>query len=153
MRTEGFRLTDSLGFLRLSDAAFGTGDASGSRAPDTFRFELTLTNTGLEPLQLDLTDRFFTLEDDRGKQADLRYFCCIARGELLAPGQSRRVLLFFRSTEWYGKGLNAHAIYLKVEGLLPDRARGVAIPHPRDRRLTQYRRPRFLGTISASCAR
>jgi hypothetical protein len=119
MRTEGFRLTDSLGFLRLTDAAFGTGDASASRAPDIFRFELTLTNTGGEPLQLDLTDRFFILEDDRGRRAELRYFCCIARGELLAPGQSRRVLLFFRSTEWYGKEVNAHAIYLKVEGLLP----------------------------------
>ena len=119
MRTEGFGLTDSLGFLRLTDAAFGTGDASGSRSPDTFRFELTLTNTAREPLQLDLTPRFFSLEDDRGERAELRYFCCPARGELLAPGQSRRILLFFRSTKWYGKGLNAHAIYLKVEGLLP----------------------------------
>jgi hypothetical protein len=119
MSTEGFGLTDSLGFLRLTGAAFGTGDASGSRSPDTFRFELTLTNTGREPLQLDLTSRFFSLEDDRGGRAELRYFCCPARGELLAPGQSRRILLFFRSTEWYGKELNAHAIYLKVEGLLP----------------------------------
>ena len=119
MRTEGFGLTDSLGFLRLTGAAFGAGDVSVSRAPDTFRFELTLTNTGREPLQLDLTPRFFSLEDDRGGRADLRYFCCPARGELLAPGQSRRILLFFRSTEWYGKELNAHAIYLKVEGLLP----------------------------------
>jgi hypothetical protein len=81
--------------------------------------ELRITNTAPAPIHLDLTERFFTLQDDHGRQATLRYFCCQARGDLLAPGESRTLLLFFRSTEWYGKEIGARRILLKVTGLLP----------------------------------
>jgi hypothetical protein len=111
-------LTDTLGFLRLTDAGFGSGDRTGA-APDLFKFELTLTNTTTEPIQLDLSDRFFSLSDDRGHRATLLYFCCAAQGELLSPSQARTLVLFFRSREWYGKELSAHAIQLRVAGLLP----------------------------------
>jgi hypothetical protein len=111
-------LTDTLGFLRLTDAGFGSGDQPGG-APDLFKFELTLTNTTPEPIQLDLSDRFFSLSDDRGHRATLLYFCCPAKGELLSPNQARTLVLFFQSREWYGKELSAHAIELRVAGLLP----------------------------------
>jgi hypothetical protein len=106
------------GFLTLVDAAYGTATPD-EHAPNIFRLEFRITNTASAPIHLDLTERFFTLEDDRGRQATLRYFCCRAQGELLAPGQSRSLLLFFHSSEWYGKEVGAHRILLKVTGLLP----------------------------------
>jgi hypothetical protein len=111
-------LADTLGFLRLTDAGFGSGGRPGG-APDLFKFELTLTNTTAEPIQLDLSDRFFSLSDDRGHRATLLYFCCAAQGELLSPNQARTLVLLFQSREWYGKELSAHAIQLRVAGLLP----------------------------------
>src|SRR5262245_20690300 len=111
-------LRDTHGFLTLVDAAYGT-TMPDEHAPNMFRLELRITNTASDPIHLHLTERFFTLEDDRGRQATLRYFCCRAQGELLAPGQSRSVLLFFYSSEWYGKEIGARRILLKVNGLLP----------------------------------
>ena len=111
-------LRDANGFLTLVDAAYGTATPD-EHAPNMFRLELRITNTASAPIHLDLTERFFSLEDDRGRQATLRYFCCRAQGDLLAPGQSRSVLLFFHSSEWYGKEIGAHRILLKVTGLLP----------------------------------
>lgn len=111
-------LTDSASFLRLTDASFGTADSTRS-APDVFRFELVLTNTTPAPVMLDLSDRFFALEDDRGRSAKLIFFCCPANGDLLPVSQSRTLVLYFQSSDWYGKGINAHVINLKVTGLLP----------------------------------
>jgi hypothetical protein len=112
-------LTDSVGFLRLVDAAFGTTDTTPGASPDVFRFELALTNTTASPLTLDLTARFFSLDDDRGRAARLIFFCCPARGSLLTPGQTRTLVIYFRSGEWYGKSVQAHLINLRVTGLLP----------------------------------
>lgn len=111
-------LTDTLGFLSLTDAGFGSAHQPGG-APDLFKFELTLTNTTADPIQLDLSDRFFSLSDDRGHRATLLYFCCAAQGDLLSPKQARTLVLFFQSGEWYGKELAAHVIELRVAGLLP----------------------------------
>lgn len=111
-------IRDPNGFLTLVDAAYGTARAD-ERAPNMFRLELRITNTAAAPIHLDLTERFFTLEDDRGRQAILRDFCCRAQGDLLASGQSRTVVLFFHSSEWYGKEIGARRILLKVTGLLP----------------------------------
>jgi hypothetical protein len=119
LRTAGFALRDTSTFLVVTDAAYGAGDPSRPRSPNTFRFELTITNTGTAPIQLDLTSRFFSLEDDQGRTGALRYFCCPATGDLLSPGQSRRVVLMFFSDQWYGKELRAHRILLRVQGLLP----------------------------------
>jgi hypothetical protein len=115
---QDFGLRDANGFLTLVDAAYGTA-TSDEHAPNTFRLELRITNTASAPIHLDLTERFFTLEDDRGRRATLLYFCCPAQGDLLAPGQSRGLLLFFHSSEWYGKEIGARRILLKVTGLLP----------------------------------
>lgn len=111
-------LEDADHFLTLTDASFGTATAEET-APNTFRFELTLTNSSANPIHLDLTSRFFALEDDQGRRAKLLHFYCAAHGELLAPHQSRRILLFFHSDGWYGKSLSAHRILLEVTGLLP----------------------------------
>jgi hypothetical protein len=111
-------LRDANGFLTLVDAAYGTATPD-ERAPNMFRLELRITNTASAPIHLDLTERFFTLQDDRGRPATLRHFCCRAQGELLGPGQSRSLLLFFHSSEWYGKEIGARRILLKVTGLLP----------------------------------
>ncbi len=115
---QDFDLRDTNAFLTLVDAAFGTA-TSDEHAPNTFRLELRITNTASAPIHLDLTERFFTLQDDHGRQATLRYFCCQARGDLLAPSESRTVLLFFHSSEWYGKEVGARRILFKVTGLLP----------------------------------
>jgi hypothetical protein len=113
----GIRLTDPAGFLRVTDFAFGA--AEGGRSPDIFKVEFVLTNTAAEPIRLDLTDRYFSLEDDRGQRAQLIYFCCAAQGEVLSPGQSRTASAFFNSPGWYGKEVAAHAILFHVQGLLP----------------------------------
>jgi hypothetical protein len=115
---------DSSTFLRLTDASFGTLDTLPGAAPSVFRFEFILTNTTGAPITLDLTSRFFTLDDDRGRAATLLFFCCPARGALLAPGQARTMVLYFESRDWYGKSVQAHLINLRVTGLLPiERAR------------------------------
>lgn len=115
---QDFGLQDTTRFLTLVDAAFGSATPH-EFGLDIFRLELRITNTTAAPIHLDLTSRFFSLEDDRGRRATLRHFCCRARGDLLEPGQSRSVLLFFHSSDWYGKAINAHRILLKVTGLLP----------------------------------
>ena len=111
-------LQDVPGFLTLVEAAYGTATPD-EHAPNMFKLELRITNTASAPIHLDLTERFFTLEDDHGRQATLRFFCCRAQGELLAAGQSRNLSLFFYSSEWYGKEVGARRILLKVTGLLP----------------------------------
>jgi hypothetical protein len=112
-------LTDSTGFLRLSDASYGTVGSTPGAGPDVFRFELILTNTTAAPLALDLSSRYFSLEDDRGRSATMLYFCCPAQGTVLAPRQSRTLVLYFRSREWYGKSVQAHLLSFRVTGLLP----------------------------------
>jgi hypothetical protein len=118
LSSQDLGLRDPNEFLTLVDAAYGTATPD-EHAPNVFRLELRITNTASAPIHLDLTERFFTLQDDRGRPATLRYFCCPAQGELLAPGQSRSLLLFFHSSEWYGKEIGARRILLKVTGLLP----------------------------------
>src|SRR5262245_25579144 len=61
---------DSSAFLRLTDASFGTVDTTRGSSPDVFRFELSLTNTTPDPILLDLSSRYFSLEDDQGHSAD-----------------------------------------------------------------------------------
>lgn len=112
-------LRDTLGFLKLTDAAYGTTNPAPGSAPDVFRFELTLTNTTAAPLTLDMASRYFSLDDDRGRAATLLYFCCPASGTLLPPGQSRTLILYFQSADWYGKSVQAHLINFRITGLLP----------------------------------
>lgn len=104
-------------FILLDEVAFGIlePDAGG------FSIRLVLRNTGEEPVILDLTERFFSLVDDRGQSAELVYFCCASRrGEILGEGQERIVQLYFRAPEgWFGKDLSADYILIRVDGLLP----------------------------------
>lgn len=103
-------------FIRLSRIAYGNFDSSG----DGFNIQLTIHNTGNKPLILDLSDRFFSLVDDQGRSADLVYFCCAAKGEILTAGQERTIQLFFRSPPgWAGKEISANYIFIRVDGLLP----------------------------------
>jgi hypothetical protein len=99
-------------FIKLSRVAFGNDH-------ETFSIQLTIKNTGTRPILLDLNDRYFTLDDDLGRTAALVYFCCDAKGESLAPGGERKVQLFFRSAQWYGKKIAAHSIFFRVHGFLP----------------------------------
>jgi hypothetical protein len=117
LQRDGLPLTDAPGFLRVTEFAFGSADGGGS--PDMFKVELVLTNTAADPIRLDLTDRYFSLEDDRGRRAELVYFCCEAHGTLLPPGQSRTAGAFFTTGEWYGKEVAARVILFRVQGLLP----------------------------------
>jgi len=104
-------------FIRLSNIDFGVLE------PDSpgFNIQLTLHNTNAEPLVLDLTDRFFSLVDDQGQEAELVYFCCASKqGELLGVGQERTIRLLFRGPSgWYGKNTSANYIFMRVDGLLP----------------------------------
>jgi hypothetical protein len=103
------------GFLTLTRMAYG-------HVPPTnqvFQVELTLKNTGATAILLDLSDRFFVLEDDKGRRAELLYFCCAANGDVLPAGAERTMQLFFRAEGWHGKNLGARWIFLRVNGLLP----------------------------------
>lgn len=103
-------------FLQLSRVALGDLDAGG-RAYDV---RLRLKNTSARPIQLDLTQRFFSFEDDQGRKAELVYFCCDAAEELLSPGQSRPFHVLFRSVPgWEGKELSAEFIFFRVRGVEP----------------------------------
>jgi hypothetical protein len=102
-------------FLRVTAVTFGRD--SGGR--QIFQITVTLKNTSTLPIQLDLTERFFGLVDNRGKEAKLAYFCCSARGDLLSPGQEREIQLFFEGSGWEGKSLSASYLLFRVQGLLP----------------------------------
>jgi hypothetical protein len=87
---------------------------------NAFNIMVAVTNTTAQPILLDLTPRFFNLEDDQGRKAELLYFCCKASGEPLGPGQQRQIQLLYRSPPgWEGKALAAHMIYFRISGLLP----------------------------------
>jgi TIR domain len=91
-----------------------------SNAYNAFNIMVALTNTTAQPILLDLTDRFFDLEDDQGRKAELLYFCCKASGEPLGTGQQRQIQLLYRSPPgWEGKALSAHMIHFRISGLLP----------------------------------
>jgi hypothetical protein len=104
-------------FLRLTSVALG-GD--GARVRNILQITVTLKNTKKDPIFLDLTERFFSLDDNAGNAATLLYFCCASRpGELLSPGQEREIQLFFQGGHWSGKHLAAQWIFFHVQGLLP----------------------------------
>ncbi|UCD80410.1 MAG: toll/interleukin-1 receptor domain-containing protein [Desulfobacterales bacterium] len=87
---------------------------------NAFNIMVAVTNTTAQPILLDLTHRFFDLEDDQGRKSELLYFCCKASGESLGPGQQRQIQLLYRSPPgWEGKSLSAHMIYFRISGLLP----------------------------------
>jgi hypothetical protein len=85
-----------------------------------FNVIVSVTNTSERPILLDLTQRFFELQDDQGRPAELFYFCCKASGETLGPGQQRQIQLLYRLPPgWVGKGLRVKTISFKITGLLP----------------------------------
>lgn len=104
-------------FIRLSSIDYGDLGSDGV----AFNIRLILHNTSDAPLVLDLTDRFFSMVDDQGQEAELIYFCCNSRvGELLGAGQERTMLLLFRAPpDWFGKNIAANYIFIRVDGLLP----------------------------------
>jgi hypothetical protein len=99
---------DRLAFGRVSDGAKG------------FSVKVSVINTTDQPILLDLTPRFFELVDDRGRPAELLYFCCEARGETLVPGERRQMHLIYRSVPgWEGKETTPGMIHFRISGLLP----------------------------------
>ena len=102
-------------FLTLSRQAYGIADKT-NRA---FQVDLAIKNTTRETILLDLNERFFSMADNNGRNADLIYFCCAAKGDTLPPGEERTVQLFFRDAGWHGKSVSASAIYFRVRGFLP----------------------------------
>lgn len=103
-------------FIRLSRIAYGELGPDGAG----FNIQLILHNTSNSPLLLDLSGRFFSLVDDQGQAAELVYFCCTSKGQILPAGQERTVQLFFRSPPgWSGKSISANYIFIRVNGLLP----------------------------------
>jgi len=96
--------------------------AFGGLPDDTSAWSITvsLQNTTQQPIQLDVTPRFFSLTDDQGQEAELVYFSGSARNELLAPRLRRMFQLIYRSPRgWEGKRVSAHEIRFHIEGLLP----------------------------------
>jgi hypothetical protein len=83
--------------------------------------DVVLKNETRRPIQVDVTERFFQLEDDRGRPAVLVFFCCRTRaGDVLTRGERREIRLIFRAAPgWQGKETRARRIYFKVRGLLP----------------------------------
>jgi hypothetical protein len=83
--------------------------------------DVAVVNTTPEPIALDISSRFFDMKDDRGRKADLVYFCCAAgAGDILGPGQSRQIQVIFRAPAgWHGKETQASRIDFHINGLLP----------------------------------
>jgi hypothetical protein len=103
-------------FLRLTSVALGN---DGQRH-NILQIIVTLKNTKKDPIFLDLTERFFSVDDTTGYAATLLYFCCASRpGELLSPGQEREIQLFFKAGAWSGKHVSRESIFFHVQGLLP----------------------------------
>jgi hypothetical protein len=102
--------------VRVNRIAFGTIMGKGA----AMSVDLAFTNAAAEAIRLDLTSRFFELQDDQGRKSELLYFCCRAAGEILGPGQERQIrLLFAAQPGWSGKATNARKIDFHVNGLLP----------------------------------
>lgn len=81
---------------------------------------VVIANTTSRPLPLDLTQRFFAMQDDRGRDAELVFFCCATSGEMLAIGQQRELRLIWAGAPgWSSKETGAGRIYFRVSGLLP----------------------------------
>lgn len=103
-------------FLQLTRVAFGEIDSSDL----AYSIELSIKNTGTEPILLDLTERFFSFVDEQGQAAELVYFCCASRGDLLSSGEERVVTLMFQALPgWVGKELSSNLVSFRVRGLLP----------------------------------
>jgi hypothetical protein len=105
------------GLLSVERVAFGrlTG------GEPALSIGVVLKNDTASPIQIDVNERFFQLEDDRGRVAPMVFFCCRTRsGDLLSSGESRGLKLIFEAAPgWEGKETRARRIYLKVRGLLP----------------------------------
>jgi hypothetical protein len=112
--------------VALERVAFGVV----SDSYPALNISLTISNVTGQPLLLDLTPRFFTLEDDRGRRAQLLYFCCEASGAMLGAGEQRQLQLIYKFLpDWQGKEITVQKIYFRVEGLLP-LVRGVWVIPP-----------------------
>jgi hypothetical protein len=106
---------DWTGAVRVDRMAFGTiGDEPAMSV------DVVFANRAAEPLRLDMTPRFFELRDDVGRKSEILYFCCRAAGDLLGPGEERKIQLIFSGQRgWEGKATNARGIAFHVNGLLP----------------------------------
>lgn len=102
-------------FLTLKRVAYGTADETNR----VFQVDVAIKNTSSETILLDLNARFFSMTDDKGRSAELIYFCCATKGGTLAPGAERIVNLFFRDVGWQGKSVSANSIQFRVQGFLP----------------------------------
>jgi len=105
------------GLLAVERVAFGEL-AEGDSA---LAIAVVLRNESDRPIQVDVNERFFQLEDDQGRPGAMVFFCCRTKsGDLLAKGERRELRLIFREAPgWHGKETRARRIYLKVRGLLP----------------------------------
>jgi hypothetical protein len=107
---------DGAEVVALQRLAFGRLE-DGRKA---FSVRVGITNTTDQPIQLDLTPRFFAMSDDRGRHAELLYFCCEAQGDIIAPGQQRVIQLIYASAPgWEGKETTPGMIRFQISGLLP----------------------------------
>lgn len=84
-----------------------------------YRVTLTLRNIWDEPVVLDIRDAFFSMEDDTGAPGELIHAQYPAPFTVLAAGDTRTLVLYFRGDRWIGKRVSAHGIYFNVRGLTP----------------------------------
>jgi hypothetical protein len=103
-------------FISVARVAFGTIADTAT----VVSVHVVLANSTANAFPLDLTERFFELRDDQGREGELLYFCCTSRGEMLGAGEERLVKLIFAAHGgWIGKETGARLLYFKVSGLLP----------------------------------
>ncbi|MEW5868130.1 MAG: effector-associated domain EAD1-containing protein [Chloroflexota bacterium] len=108
------------GFLQLDQLEWVYINPNQPDEAPAFDLTLKLNNVGQAPILLDLSERFFSLEDDLGNQAEMVYFCCAVHGASLAPGKARLIRLVFNfSPGWLTKSEHQRMIYLWVRGLRP----------------------------------
>lgn len=99
-------------FIKLSQAVYDP-------RIDVIRVDLAVRNVRDEDIMLDLHERYFGLEDNRGKEARLISFQAPSRGTVLPVGDARDIELFFHVPGWQAKSGGADLFYFRIEGLLP----------------------------------
>jgi hypothetical protein len=107
---------DTGAVLRLDRVAYGAiADTAAGMS-----IKVSYTNRTSSPQNMDFNARFFNLQDEHGRKAELVFFCCSEQLDLIDPGQERGFTLIWNIPPgWSGKEIQAHTIMLRVEGLLP----------------------------------
>ena len=97
--------------IQVSSATMGRLPNNDSTAS---QIRVTIENTSSQTLRLTFDKEFFNLSIRSGEAANLAYFCCAARDEILRPRQTKEIELIY---EWpSGWSSTAQDTYFSIQG-------------------------------------